>query len=122
MAAVLLGVLAAVEQGVTTPSFDKQADRTRVEVVARRVDPEAAAFYFSPGVAELQPWIYHRDPNLRNQNPVWRTSSRRDVGGADAGQADVQRLFRQCAAGLDAASGLLRSGSGRRAASGKRAW
>jgi hypothetical protein len=50
-----------LEQGVTTPSFDKGEHRRAVAELAGRVDRSDAAFFYSPHQALLPPWKYHID-------------------------------------------------------------
>jgi hypothetical protein len=50
-----------LEQGVTTPAFDKQEHRRAVSELAARVDRSDAAFFYSPHHALLPPWKYHID-------------------------------------------------------------
>ena len=55
----LLGLACLVEQGVTTPAFDKRVDRERVAALARQVDPAAAAFYLHSNSAVF--YVYQID-------------------------------------------------------------
>jgi hypothetical protein len=45
---VAIAVFCVVEQGVTTPSYDKQAQRDLVAKIASRVPPECETFFYSP--------------------------------------------------------------------------
>jgi hypothetical protein len=58
-----LGIALAclVEQGVTTPSYDKDENRRTIAAIARRVDRRDAAFFYSPHHALMPPWKYHID-------------------------------------------------------------
>jgi hypothetical protein len=47
--AAALMIVCAVEQGVTTPSFDRFENRRIVDALAARVDPNAGAFLYTPG-------------------------------------------------------------------------
>ncbi len=46
--ALALALICMLEQGTTTPSFDKQANRAVIGSIARRVDPGAGAFFYTP--------------------------------------------------------------------------
>lgn len=54
-AALLLGVLAALEQGQTTPAFDKEENRRDVSAIAARVPRDCDAFLYAP-VLSRGPW------------------------------------------------------------------
>ncbi len=60
-AAVLLGTLCLVEQGRTTPSFDKMEARADVERIASRVDRSRSAFFYSPLLLQEYPWKSQMD-------------------------------------------------------------
>jgi hypothetical protein len=61
-AALLLAALSAAEQGETTPSYDKAANRADIDAVAQLVDPQKCdAFYFSPIQGQMQYWKYQLD-------------------------------------------------------------
>ena len=59
--ALSLGVICLAEQGVSTPSFDKQANRDDIASVARRVDRRADAFYYSPRNSPYPSWKANLD-------------------------------------------------------------
>jgi hypothetical protein len=46
--ALFAGLICVLEQGVTTPSYDKYANRAVVSSLASRIDDRAEAFYYSP--------------------------------------------------------------------------
>jgi hypothetical protein len=48
LVALFVGLACVLEQGVTTPSFDKYANRAVVSALARRIDDGCEAFYYSP--------------------------------------------------------------------------
>jgi hypothetical protein len=51
--AVGLGLVCLLEQGTFVSAYDKEADRTAIHALARRIDPGAEAFYYTPDVAGL---------------------------------------------------------------------
>jgi hypothetical protein len=48
IAATLVTLVCLLEQGMTTPSYDKQLHRTTIAALARRIDRRDAAFFYSP--------------------------------------------------------------------------
>jgi hypothetical protein len=54
---VLVGLVCWLEQGRTVPTFDKAESRERVEAVARRVPPDALAFFVWRRVSGPQPML-----------------------------------------------------------------
>ena len=46
--ALVLGLICLIEQGGSTPSFDKAANRQDVASLVRRIDARAEAFYYTP--------------------------------------------------------------------------
>lgn len=56
-----IGLACLAEQGITTPSYDKAANRARIEMLATRVDRRAEAFYYRPSTEGTAPWKYHLD-------------------------------------------------------------
>ena len=59
--ALSLGVVCLSEQGVSTPTFDKQANRDVIAAVARRVDKRADAFYYSSRNSPYPSWKANLD-------------------------------------------------------------
>jgi hypothetical protein len=59
--AAVLGLVCLLEQGVTTPSYDKAENREAVAALAGRVAPARVAFFYSPHHARLPNWKYHLD-------------------------------------------------------------
>jgi hypothetical protein len=60
-AACALGLICALEQGVSTPSYDKFAERAHAHEVARRVPPGCEAFFASSLRPVVHPWAPHLD-------------------------------------------------------------
>ncbi|MDB5352013.1 MAG: hypothetical protein JWN86_3260 [Planctomycetota bacterium] len=58
--AMMIGLFCIVEQGLTTPAYDKAEERAHIAALSRRVDPSALAFYYRPG-GRIAPWVYHVD-------------------------------------------------------------
>jgi hypothetical protein len=57
-----LGILCALEQGVSTPSFDKYVERAHAHEVARQVPPDCQAFFAGAARRTLRsPWEPHLD-------------------------------------------------------------
>ena len=56
-----LGLVVLLDQGVTTPTFNKDERRADVAAVARRVNRRRRAFYYSPRGAGIEPNPYHLD-------------------------------------------------------------
>ncbi len=61
IAALVVGLVCLLEQGVTTPSYDRDEHRRAVAALARRIDRRDAAFFYSPHHARLTHWKYHID-------------------------------------------------------------
>jgi hypothetical protein len=59
--ALALGLVCALEQGVTTPSYDKFVQRAHAREVARQVPPGCEAFFASPLRPIGSPWEPHLD-------------------------------------------------------------
>ena len=59
--ALTLGVVCLAEQGVSTPSFDKRANRDDIATLARRVNRRADAFYYSPRNSPYPSWKANLD-------------------------------------------------------------
>jgi hypothetical protein len=59
--AAAVAVLCALEQGVTTPSYDKHAQRALVAELSRRIDDRCEAFFYSPRHDGRLPWESHLD-------------------------------------------------------------
>jgi hypothetical protein len=60
-AAVIVAALCVLEQGQTTPTFDKQKNRDDVAAVAARIDPGCEAFLYSPVNGRFPYWKYQLD-------------------------------------------------------------
>ena len=56
-----VGLLCLLEQGVTTPSYDRDEHRTAVAALARRIDRRDTAFFYSPHHARSTHFKYHID-------------------------------------------------------------
>jgi hypothetical protein len=56
-----VGLICLLEQGVTTPSYDKIHQRAVVGTIARQVDTRCGAFFYSPSRYEVDHWKYHLD-------------------------------------------------------------
>jgi hypothetical protein len=63
---LVVTLLCLIEQGLTTPSFDKDEHRNSVAALVRRIDRRAMAFYFSPHDADRD-----KSPELRNLQAMW---------------------------------------------------
>ncbi len=61
IAAFGMGLVCLLEQGVTTPSYDKDENRRAVSELAHRVDRRDTAFFYSPHNASLPQWKYQID-------------------------------------------------------------
>ena len=59
--ALALGTICVLEQGVTTISYDKYANREFLAALSRRIDPNADAFYYSPHNAQYAPFKANLD-------------------------------------------------------------
>ncbi len=59
---LLAGLICAscvIEQGLTTPAYDKAGERERIAALSSRVDRTSLAFYYRP--PETAPTMYHLD-------------------------------------------------------------
>jgi hypothetical protein len=68
-----LALCCLIEQGVSTPSFDKLENRAFVSALARRVRPGDQAFYYSPHDSSWPPWKANLDAmwaGLENGKPT----------------------------------------------------
>jgi hypothetical protein len=59
--ALSLGAICLAEQGVPTLSFDKQQNREFVAALAKRIDKDADAFYYSPRNSPYPSWKANLD-------------------------------------------------------------
>jgi hypothetical protein len=59
-----LGLICLLEQGATTDSFDKDANREEISSLAQRIDGRAEAFYYSPNNER-------RSPSEANLDAMW---------------------------------------------------
>ena len=92
--ALSLGAICLAEQGVSTPSFDKRANRDDIATVSRRVRPEGRCVLLQPSQFAL---------SLLEGEP------RRDVGRPRVRRPHHQRIFRGDAGRLEIAGGFRTS-------------
>ncbi len=61
VAAVVLGFAAVIEQGETTPAYDKQQARADLKDISAAISPDCEAFFFSPVDGTGPAWKYQLD-------------------------------------------------------------
>jgi hypothetical protein len=61
LAALVVGLVCLLEQGVTTPSFDRDEHHRAVAALAERIDRRDVAFFYSTYRTRATPWKYHLD-------------------------------------------------------------
>jgi hypothetical protein len=59
--ALCVALVCLLEQGVTTPSYDRNEHRAAVAALSQRVDRRDAAFFYSTHNARSTHWKYHID-------------------------------------------------------------
>ena len=59
--ALAVGLLCCLEQGLTTPSYDKDKNRTAIAELSRRINRTDVAFLYSPRHPTMPPWKYQLD-------------------------------------------------------------
>jgi hypothetical protein len=59
--AASLGLATLLEQGQTTPSYDRNQSRMDISLVAHSIAPGCQAFFYSPVQGQLLPWKYQLD-------------------------------------------------------------
>jgi hypothetical protein len=66
VSALAVTLICLVEQGVTTPSYDKDKYRSLVAAIERRIDRRDLAFYYSPHDADAV-----KAPEVSNLDAMW---------------------------------------------------